>query len=218
MRLRLRWWQRRKSRAPGRPFWRRGESCHVLPFFLRFFLDDFCGVGLWKSLETDGHWPALSQGFLSISYGRFASYLFFRAGRTVVAGCLLIAGVQWLARTSSITDLILNAVALEAILQIDEMIFACLFPKKVQAAIYELEPVKIRYSRRGGHLESCLIVLFFTTVVLVPFFLWVQPITDMMLAVKLEYCGGNQDFVVSLNQDLVRKKGGVMMHQNAAQS
>ena len=131
--------------------------------------------------------------------------MFFRLGRTVLAACLLIAGIQWLARTSNITDLILNAVALEAILQIDEMIFVCLFPKKVQTAVYELEPVKIRYSRRGGQLESCIVAFLFMTVVLVPFVLQVKPITDMMLAVKLEYCGGNRDFVVGFNQDPVRK-------------
>ena len=115
---------------------------------------------------------------------------------------MLIAGTQWLARTSSISDLILNAVALEAILQIDELIFVALYPKKVQTAIYELEPVQIRYTRRSGQLESCLMLFLLATAVSVPFFLWVKPITDMMLTVKVEYCGGDQDFVVSLNQDL----------------
>lgn len=125
-----------------------------------------------------------------------------RLARTVVAFCLLIAGTQWLARTSSITDLILNAVALEAILQIDEMIFASLFPKKIQAAMYELEPLKIRYTRRMSQFESCSVGLLFCAAVVVPFFLWVKPITDMMLVVKSEYCAGDQNFVVSLNQEL----------------
>ena len=98
--------------------------------------------------------------------------------------------------------MILNAVALEAILQIDELIFVALYPKKVQTAIYELEPVKIRYTRRSGQLESCLMLFLLATAVSVPFFLWVKPITDMMLTVTVEYCGGDQDFVVSLNQDL----------------
>ena len=98
----------------------------------------------------------------------------FRLARTAVAACLLIAGTQWLARTSSISDLILNAVALEAILQIDELIFVALYPKKVQTAIYELEPVKIRYTRRSGQLESCLMLFLLATAVSVPFFLWVK--------------------------------------------
>eukprot|EP00438_Fugacium_kawagutii_P026111 Skav224739 [mRNA] locus=scaffold3343:67664:77589:- [translate_table: standard] len=140
--------------------------------------------------------------FVSISYGRFGSYLLMRLARTAVAFCLLIAGTQWLARTSSITDLILNSVALEAILQSDEMIFASLFPKKIQVAIYELEPLKIRYTRRMGQFESCSVGLLFCVAVLVPFFLWVKPIADMMLLVKSEYCGGDQNFVVSLNQDM----------------
>lgn len=140
--------------------------------------------------------------FLSISYLRFSVYLLFRLARTAVAISLMYAGTQWLARTTNITDLILNAVALEAILQIDEMIFTMLFPKRVQAAIYELEPVKVRFTRRWGQLESCLVGCLFVVVVLAPFISWVLPLADSMLAVKSEYCDGNRDFVVSLNQDM----------------
>lgn len=64
---------------------------------------------------------------------RFVLYVLVRLARTAVAVSLLFAGTQWLARTLSITDFILNAVALEAILQIDEMVFNSLFPKKIQA-------------------------------------------------------------------------------------
>lgn len=143
------------------------------------------------------------QGFLSISYLRFSVYLLFRLARTAVAISLMYAGTQWLARTTNITDLILNAVALEAILQIDEMIFTMLFPKRVQAAIYELEPVKVRFTRRWGQLESCLVGCLFVVVVLAPFISWVLPLADSMLAVKSEYCDGNRDFVVSLNQEIL---------------
>ena len=137
-----------------------------------------------------------------MSYWRFAIYVLFRLGRTAVAVSMLYAGTQWLARTTNITDLILNAVALEAVLQIDEMIFTSLFPKKLQAAIYELEPVKVRYNRRWGQIESCLVLCTFVTVVLAPFFLWVHALAGDMLAVKAEYCAGNKDFVVSLNQEM----------------
>eukprot|EP00435_Cladocopium_sp_Y103_P040701 s3782_g11.t1 len=177
-------------------------------------------IGLWcvvlggefraiaTSLVAAAHIPRSKRtimdkgSFVSISYLRFGSYLLFRLARTAVAACLLVAGTQWLARTSSISDLILNAVALEAILQIDELVFVALYPKKVQTAIYELEPVKIRYTERSGQLESCLVLVLFAAAVSVPFFLWVKPITDLMLMVKVEYCGGDQNFVVSLNQDV----------------
>ena len=45
------------------------------------------------------------------------------ACRTVIASVLLVAGILWLARTTSISELMLNAVALNAILDVDEFLF-----------------------------------------------------------------------------------------------
>ena len=42
--------------------------------------------------------------------------------RTCIALLLLIAGIRWLARTTSITECMLNAVALNAILDVDELL------------------------------------------------------------------------------------------------
>ena len=41
--------------------------------------------------------------------------------RASIASILLVAGILWLARTTSIQDLMLNAVALNAILDVDEL-------------------------------------------------------------------------------------------------
>lgn len=41
-----------------------------------------------------------------------------------------------------------------------------------QVAIYELESVKLRFTRRKGQFESCALLLLFSLAVLLPFFFW----------------------------------------------
>ena len=48
----------------------------------------------------------------------------------------------------------LNAVALNAILDVDEFLFAGFTPISIQLAVQNLEPVKMKYSRRRSQLES----------------------------------------------------------------
>ena len=77
--------------------------------------------------------------FTTMSYSRFALYCLARLIRAIIAGLLLYAGILWLGNTTSITDLMLNAVALGAVLDVDQMFFAALMPKKIQIKIQDLE-------------------------------------------------------------------------------
>lgn len=162
---------------------------------------------IWVSVEAAlqiprAHVTIFKTGrFVTISWRRLVVYLTLRLARTAVAGCLLYAGIQWLARTTNIADLILNAVALGAILEIDEMIFASLLPKKVQVAIYELEAIQVKYTRVKSQMEGLCIFVMVASLSLAPFFLWVQPLSQTMIAVKKEYCANNQDFVMAFNED-----------------
>ena len=56
--------------------------------------------------------------------------------------------------TTSITELMLNAVALNAILDVDEFLFAGFTPISIQLAVQNLEPVKMTYSRRRSQMET----------------------------------------------------------------
>ena len=75
-------------------------------------------------------------------------------GRICVACALLISGCIWLGRTTSITELMLNSVALESVLHVDEFIFSALVPTNLQQKIQILQPVKIKKSRRCPSLEN----------------------------------------------------------------
>ncbi|OLP78611.1 hypothetical protein AK812_SmicGene41189 [Symbiodinium microadriaticum] len=162
---------------------------------------------IWISIEAILQIPrarktVFSNGrFVAISYFRLGVYLMLRLYRASITACLLWAGQQWLAKTKSITDLILNASALGTILEIDELVFASLLPKKIQAAVYSLEAVKVRYTKAKSQLEGSLIFLGVVAVTLTPIFVWVIPLVDMMQRVKVEFCFGAQNFVVAYNQD-----------------
>ncbi|CAE7217352.1 serS [Symbiodinium sp. CCMP2592] len=139
--------------------------------------------------------------FATISYLRFALYCLARITRGVIAGLLLYAGILWLANTTSITDLMLNAVALGAVLDVDEMFFAALMPKKIQIKIQDLEAIKINYTRRRSQIEAVLLLLIMCGLMLWPWFYLVEPLANHMLEVNATLCGGNQDFVVGINSN-----------------
>ena len=113
-----------------------------------YLCNEFQAIGL--SLEAILQVPrraytSFDHGrFETMSYWRFASYCLARLTRGVIAGFLLYAGILWLGNTTSITDLMLNAVALGAVLDVDEMFFAALMPKKIQIKIQDLEALDTR--------------------------------------------------------------------------
>eukprot|EP00931_Biecheleriopsis_adriatica_P088169 TRINITY_DN62540_c0_g1_i1.p1 TRINITY_DN62540_c0_g1~~TRINITY_DN62540_c0_g1_i1.p1 ORF type:complete len:861 (+),score=144.06 TRINITY_DN62540_c0_g1_i1:119-2701(+) len=135
----------------------------------------------------------------SISLGRRACFLSLRALRAAISFCLLYAGIIWLSRTTSIQDLVLNAVALGAVLDIDNIVFSAMMPIKVQLAIQELEAVKIKYDKRRSQIEASGVFLFAVVVLLSALVFALLPLRAAMQDVKFEFCGGNQDFVVAEN-------------------
>ncbi|CAJ1387407.1 unnamed protein product [Effrenium voratum] len=162
--------------------------------------------------------------FLQMSYVRYMAYCLMRLARLGIAVVLLYAGVLWLAGTTSITDLILNAVALSAILEVDEMVFAALMPKKVQISIQDLEAIKVKYSKFRSSVESMFLLLIIIAILAWAYIFQVAPLGRDMLEVKKQktralnisvlqfpdaashpanlYCGGHQDFVVQVNNNL----------------
>jgi len=140
-------------------------------------------------------------GFRTIGYLRFAAYCVMRSLRLCIAVGLLYAGVQWLSATISITELILNAVALSAVLQIDEMVFAALMPKKIQICIQDLDAIKVKYSKFRSQTESMMLLGLIMGLLLWPYLWNVGPLGEKMLEVKRAYCDGNQNFVVGFNSD-----------------
>ena len=162
---------------------------------------------VWLSLEATLQIPKArrtafdNRTFLCLSYGRYCLLLCSFAARAAIAAVLLVAGTLWLARTTSIEELMLNAVALHAILDVDEFLFACLTPIKMQHVIQSLEPIQVKYSRRRSQCETIAHFSLILTAVLLAYYILIAPLQSTMLEVKIELCGGNQSFVVSYNRD-----------------
>ncbi|CAE7292214.1 NLRC3, partial [Symbiodinium microadriaticum] len=145
--------------------------------------------------------------FQQISWGRFGIFLTTSIVRVAVASVLLVAGILWLARTTSISELMLNAVALNAILDVDEFLFNGLTPMKFQHAIQSLTPMTVKYSRRRSEWESSVQCITLILTIIVPYMLLVKPFGETMVEVKELLCGGNQSFVLVHNADTQMTNG-----------
>jgi len=79
--------------------------------------------------------------------------------------CLLFSGAFWLAYTKSIPDLLANAVALSYVMQVDELLYQVVVPRKVKALVANLEPVDMNKSTRmrimDGIPKKALCTVFF---------------------------------------------------------
>ena len=118
-------------------------------------------------------------------------------GRVFIVGCLLVTGVLFLAHTISLSDLLLNAMALEIVLKLDEMIFTALAPRRLATL---MASTKVRSVQRGlclAGLDATPVVLLAGTIlmlVLTASFL-LQPQAAILQRARDTMCSGNVDFV-----------------------
>ncbi|CAE7289940.1 VPS11 [Symbiodinium natans] len=160
---------------------------------------------VWLAFEAVLAIPRASRSITSqnritsLSRSRLLVVLTSFVLRMAIASIMLVAGIQWLGRTTSITELMLNAVALNGIMDIDELLFAGFTPVSVQQAIRKLEPVKMKYSRYRSQFESFALFLLLLVTMLVPYLIYLEPLGSGMVSIKWEMCGKNQTFVVANN-------------------
>eukprot|EP00435_Cladocopium_sp_Y103_P072928 s29_g41.t2 len=138
----------------------------------------------------------------SLSTPRLVVVLVSFVLRIAIASIMLVAGINWLGRTTSITELMLNAVALNGIMDVDELLFAGFIPVSVRQSVRRLEPIKMNYSRSRSQCESFGLFLLLGATVLVPYLVYLEPLTAGMVSIKWEMCGGNQTFVVANNPEV----------------
>jgi len=80
---------------------------------------------------------------LTMSYGRVIFMTFSSLVQAAIATCLLIAGSVWLSATVVTMDLLLNGVALNFILEIDELVYHLLCSAKVKTVTTHLQPLRL---------------------------------------------------------------------------
>jgi hypothetical protein len=122
--------------------------------------------------------------------------------RAIICVSLFVCGTLWLAHTISLSDLILNAAALEIVLTMDELMFSVFAPITARRLIESLEPLPM------GRRTTCLgldakpaAALSLTTVGLVYIYLaFLSPQIEMMESAREALCGGNLNFVAGVDQ------------------
>eukprot|EP00931_Biecheleriopsis_adriatica_P027038 TRINITY_DN16337_c1_g1_i3.p1 TRINITY_DN16337_c1_g1~~TRINITY_DN16337_c1_g1_i3.p1 ORF type:complete len:719 (-),score=64.31 TRINITY_DN16337_c1_g1_i3:125-2281(-) len=130
-----------------------------------------------------------------ISASRLAFCLLGVFVRTAVVVSFFVSGSAWLAHTLEVEDLVLNAVALEAIFHVDKLLFAAAIPSRLQRKVQSLEPVKVPMRRWRNHVELGVLLVFFTVLAPLTWATLIRPTYDNLLEVKQLYCSGTLNFV-----------------------
>ncbi|CAE6973445.1 unnamed protein product [Symbiodinium sp. KB8] len=141
-------------------------------------------------------------GFTELSENRFYGFGSILFVCFAMDCLLLVAGIRLLASTTSISSLILDAVALEAILDIDDFMFHALVPLRARLLIQSLEPMQVKISEVRSQVESGCNFCLLAFALVLPYLFMLAPLGHAMQAVKYELCGGTQEFVVAYNQDI----------------
>ena len=123
------------------------------------------------------------------------------AARLVVVAVLAYYGASFVARTVSLSDLLLNAVALEFIIQMDELIFAALAPAMTAKLVDELEPLPLppRPTRRGLDGGACACLAVLVVVLSATYATTLRDQVDLFVDARDAICAGERSFVYSLD-------------------
>jgi len=133
----------------------------------------------------------------AITPARFACILVAQACRIAIAVALLIFGIEYLIDTTDLGDLLLNAVALEFVITVDELIYDALAPKNLRKLIDAAAPLvhPSPKSWRGLDLQSA--GTFLTVVLILALVLPLQ--LSEVFSIRREalqtLCGGDLNFV-----------------------
>eukprot|EP00929_Paragymnodinium_shiwhaense_P017150 TRINITY_DN12612_c0_g3_i1.p1 TRINITY_DN12612_c0_g3~~TRINITY_DN12612_c0_g3_i1.p1 ORF type:complete len:1310 (-),score=213.17 TRINITY_DN12612_c0_g3_i1:416-4345(-) len=111
-------------------------------------------------------------------------------------------GAMYLGVTASMPDLLLNAMALAFIIDLDEMFYSVFAPRRIQLLVQNFEPTPVIPSRI--YLKCPGIVTFGKVVfvggyLIALFYYSVQPFFTELLQARDILCSGNKDFVVAQN-------------------
>eukprot|EP00933_Yihiella_yeosuensis_P053687 TRINITY_DN5195_c0_g1_i1.p1 TRINITY_DN5195_c0_g1~~TRINITY_DN5195_c0_g1_i1.p1 ORF type:complete len:743 (-),score=87.82 TRINITY_DN5195_c0_g1_i1:257-2281(-) len=139
---------------------------------------------------------------------RWALLLSTQLPRFIIMGFLCVVGAKWICQTASLSDLVLNAIALEFVMDIDELTYQVLVSTRTQywlslVASVPLGPFSAvpRTSIPWSDFVRATLILG-TLLSCAGMFLW--PFQNSILAAQEAMCGGNRDFSMELSGTYVR--------------
>jgi len=152
----------------------------------------------------------------SISYVRaFNVTAFICVPRLVIGMVLFITGLWYLTAIPEKEDLILNSIALELIMNIDEILFEVMVPRSVNALMDKVKPIPASKSGRTKHAIWIYgqVFMMLSCVGLVYYFR-LSDIINIMARIETTMCNGNLDYVYYTDRGTgVIKSGNTMKSQ-----
>eukprot|EP00930_Biecheleria_cincta_P048561 TRINITY_DN33848_c0_g1_i1.p1 TRINITY_DN33848_c0_g1~~TRINITY_DN33848_c0_g1_i1.p1 ORF type:complete len:911 (-),score=147.19 TRINITY_DN33848_c0_g1_i1:62-2794(-) len=142
----------------------------------------------------------LKVGSMSITQ-KFLIVLFVCLPRLIISCALCVVGAVFLAYTSNMEELLLNTVALEFILQIDETLYPVILPRRTRCIFASLAPMETSLTwmgRRGTVAVLCRYLLVAVSLVIMNVCV-IVPFRQSLEDAATMLCGGNRDFVVTQN-------------------
>ena len=152
------------------------------------------------SSAEDGDDDGGTISLLRISHARRGIALAALVLRAVRDAVLLWFGCRWLINTVDLGELLLNAVALEFVTSIDELVFSALAPMRTKARLASIRPLRIEKARRATvvgrvdiwSLGTLIFVFGFVLTIRMTLLGWQL---DVLVRARDAICGGDQDFV-----------------------
>jgi len=171
-----------------------------------------------KIMVADGHKEGLTKKHVwkSTTMKRKVYCLFLMVCKSIVALSLMFCGVLFLAFTITVSDLLLNAAALIIVLELDELFFKSLAPRRARDFLGNLNPIPqpAVWSRGGLNKRPVLHLLFMFVVVIVVEIGLLEPQGTTLWMARDEVCGGHLDFLAAPDQSGVIIAANVSSHQN----
>jgi len=118
--------------------------------------------------------------------------------RLGVMGMICWVGCRYLAQTPSLTDIVLNAVALAFVMDVDELLANLICTQKIRRTLESLQPLPCGTWRRSliGTLQTKDLIRYALAVgvILFAYFMYLIPFHDNVAGAAAALCGGKYDF------------------------
>ncbi|CAL1148012.1 unnamed protein product [Cladocopium goreaui] len=117
--------------------------------------------------------------------------------RLTIACVLLWYGTLYVVHTINLSDLVLNCIALEIVLNVDDLLFQALAPTPARFLMNTLQPIQLKSMprRKGVDVKAFLMLLAVPIALILVYQLLMAPMLEDIEAVSHTLCGGERDFV-----------------------
>jgi len=115
--------------------------------------------------------------------------------RLAAAVCLAVVGCSFVAKTVSLSDIVLNSVALAFVMDVDELIASLFLSRPIQILLDRIQPIACGKRKvAAGRFEDIMRCLFAVVCILGACLYWLHPFLMQVRLASNILCGGNHNF------------------------